>query len=181
MRNILSKNKGASMLLAICIFMFLAVLGFNVLAAASSNTNNTGVRLDNEKAMQYVNSIYEIVDGMICDGEFVIDGYLDTTPSPAGVKIEVGQVKTTSDLKDKNGNDIVVDVKFFKYGRDTLNGFSEGTAEGKIEAQVTVIYEGRSYSILTLYEKDSANSTENKVYYKPYRCGGVISSEHNGI
>ena len=57
------------MLLAICIFMVLAVIGFNVLAAASANTYNSRGQLANEQAIQYVNSIYEIVDGMIQGGE----------------------------------------------------------------------------------------------------------------
>ena len=65
------------MLLAICIFMVLAVIGFNVLAAASANTYNSRVQLANEQAIQYVNSIYEIVDGMIQGGEFNLDACLE--------------------------------------------------------------------------------------------------------
>ena len=96
------------MLLAICIFMVLAVIGFNVLAAASANTYNSRGQLVNEQAIQYVNSIYEIVDDMIQDGAFNLDACLEGEDAESsGMKADL-----SNKLEDGNGTEIDVSVKF---------------------------------------------------------------------
>lgn len=159
MRNILSKNKGASMLLAICIFMFLVVLGFNVLAAASSNINNTSEQFENEQAMQYVNSIYEIVDGMIRAGEFVLP---DDISGAAVDKPFV--IVTANNFKDKDN--IAIDVNIEFYNKRLMGS--------EIEAKIKVTYKNRNYTITSLYSK---GETSNPVKYNLKRCKGVESSE----
>lgn len=151
------------MLLAICIFMILAVIGFNVLAAASANTYNSRGQLVNEQAIQYVNSIYEIVDGMIQDGEFNLDACLegDETTS-SGMKAALN-----NELEDNKGNKIDVSVKF---ERD-----STVTQKNRIKAQVTINYKARDYSITSFYLQDKSLPAQTK--YTLLKCEGVVSND----
>ncbi|MFD1403502.1 hypothetical protein [Robinsoniella peoriensis] len=167
MRKALAKNKGASMLLAICIFMVLAVIGFNVLAAASANTYNSRGQLTNEQAIQYVNSIYEIVDGMIQDGEFNLDACLEEEGTEvSGMTAVLG----TNNLEDSNGNKIDVSIKF---ARDTN---ASVTQKNRIKAQITINYKARDYCITSIYLEDKSLPEQTK--YTLIKCEGVVSSDN---
>lgn len=151
------------MLLAICIFMVLAVIGFNVLAAASANTYNSRGQLVNEQAMQYVNSIYEIVDDMIQKGEFNLDACLEGEDAEAsGMKADL-----SNKLDDTNGNKIDVSVKFM---RD-----STVTQKNRIKAQTTIHYKSREYSITSFYLQDK--SLPDQIKYTLLKCEGVVSND----
>ncbi|MHA9739080.1 hypothetical protein [uncultured Robinsoniella sp.] len=163
MRKTLTENKGASMLLAICIFMVLAVIGFNVLAAASANTYNSRGQLVNEQAIQYVNSIYEIVDDMIQDGAFNLDACLEGEDAESsGMKADL-----SNKLEDGNGTEIDVSVKFT---RD-----STVTQKNRVKAQTIIHYKSRDYSITSFYLQDKSLPGQTK--YTLLKCEGVVSND----
>lgn len=141
------------MLLAICIFMVLAVIGFNVLAAASANTYNSRGQLVNEQAIQYVNSIYEIVDDMIQDGAFNLDACLEGEDAESsGMKADL-----SNKLEDGNGTEIDVSVKFT---RD-----STVTQKNRVKAQTIIHYKSRDYSITSFYLQDKVYPVKQNTLY----------------
>lgn len=103
----LKERQGTTMLLVVCLFLVLCVMGINLLNVANANVINTSREVEREQTMFYVSSIYQIVDGMIEDGKF----------SDASGEVPDQATASGGDaLKDTNGRDISVTVKFEKDG-----------------------------------------------------------------
>lgn len=146
------------MLLAICIFLILTVLGINVLAASYSNVQNMKSKYETEQSMQYVNSIYEILDKKIQAGVFVLGDYLSGTEADP---IKTNQVKLTTG----HSEEVLTRIEF-----------SRGNSQTQLKAEVFVKYRGREYCVTSIYEANGSGS-DGKVTYTLSSCKGVTSIE----
>lgn len=154
MEDVLKNKKGSSMLLAVCLFLVLAVLGINLLNAASANVNQSGEEYEKEQAMLYVSSIYEIVNNMIEEGEFS-DG--DSLPASAEAKGEDA-------FPAGDGEKIEVSIRFYQ--------------ESVIRADVTITLKGqdggtREFTVVTTY-----SNVGEPGKFKRISCKGLVE---NGI
>lgn len=100
MKRRIFNQKGSSMLLVICLFLVLAVLGINLLNAANANVSNTKAEFRKEQTMLYVGSVYDIVNKQIEDGFFMADDF----SLPDTVKV--------TGFRDRENKDIGVVVNF---------------------------------------------------------------------
>lgn len=148
----LKEKKGTSMLLIVCLFLILCVMGINVLNAANANVMNTAEELEKEQTMLYVSSVYEIVNKMIEDGEF----------SDAAGNLPGGGLTSTSlgSLKDGSGKDITVKVEF-----------QTGSTPIVVKTTITCVgsTEPKDYTIEGTYEKDNSNYG----HYRRRSCRGL--------
>lgn len=103
MKNRIWNQKGASMLLIVCIFLVLAVLGTNLLNAANANVSNTKTEYDKEQTMLYVSSVYEIVNDMVESGDF--SDSTGSLPSKA-------ETTASQPFLDGNNQDVKVSIAF---------------------------------------------------------------------
>lgn len=94
------------MVLVVCLFLVLCVMGINLLNVANANVVNTALEMEKEQTMLYVGSIYEIVNEMIESGAFSdpVTGLL-----PEKVKTSAGQ-----GFRDGNDKDIAVEIEFLR-------------------------------------------------------------------
>lgn len=100
----LKEQKGASILLMVCLFLLFCVLGINLLNAANANTSDTSLELQKEQTMLYVSSVYEIVNDMIEAGEF---SDAATGQLPDAVETTAG-----GSLTDAEGHPVTVHIAF---------------------------------------------------------------------
>lgn len=149
----LKEKEGTSMLLIVCLFLILCVMGINVLNAANANVTNTSEELEKEQTMLYVSSVYEIVNKMIEDGKFndaagnLPEGIFSSEPSGF--------------LKDGNGNNITVQVEF-------------KTTTTPVVAKITIQCKDssgmdKSYTVEGTYQKDNSGSG----HYERQSCKGL--------
>ena len=85
--NKLKERQGTTMLLVVCLFLVLCVMGINLLNVANANVTNTSREVEQQQTMFYVSSIYQIVDEMIIEGKFTdASGALPTEVTASGGK-----------------------------------------------------------------------------------------------
>lgn len=142
------------MLLVVCIFLVLAVLGTNLLNTANANIFTTKTEYDKEQTMLYVSSIYDIVNEMIEDGKFS-DAW-GNLPAEA-------ETSAAQPFYDGDGKEIKVKVKFVT---DTLpfTSYIVITARNAQGSDDT-------YSIKSTYSKASELGK-----YKRESCKGLIDN-----
>lgn len=146
----IKEKKGASMLLIVCLFLVLCVMGINLLNAANSNVANTALELEKEQTMLYVSSVYDIVNEMIENGDFydAVSGELKDMSTSAG-----------NTFRDAEGEDIVVEVTF---SHATMN----------VSATVNILLKNgnvtEEYVIESVYQEDPGMPGK----YKRLSCRG---------
>lgn len=155
MKKKIWNQKGSSMLLMVCIFLVLAVLGINLLNAANSNVSNTRFEYEKEQTMLYVTSVYEIVNGMIEDGSF---------SDAAGTLSDGAVTMDNQGFQDSRQNDIRVEVKFFT---DTLPIRAEAAigiinSSGKIETY-TIVGTYSKAGVIGNYVRESCKGVSDDV------------------
>lgn len=151
-KNKILNNKGSSMLLVICVFLVMTVLGINLLNAVNANVSNTKYEYDKEQAMLYVSSIYDIVNSMIENGSFSDD--MGTLPSEA-------ETIDSKGFKSGAGENIEVHIEFSK-------------ASLPIISYITISYidssgNNQSYTIKSTYSKSGI-----KGKYIRESCKGLV-------
>lgn len=149
----LREKKGASMVLVVCLFLVLCVLGINLLNVANANTVNTALEHEKEQTMLYISSVYELVNEMIEDGSFSdpVTGNL-----PEETKTSSGETFT-----DGNGKEIVVKIKFL-----------QGTMPVEAQIEITCIDSAGNpdaYTVVTTYTRGGAPGT-----YIRASCKGLV-------
>lgn len=159
MKRIFGKQRGSSMLLAICIFLILAVLGINVLAASYSGVQNMKSKYNTEQTLQYLNSIYEIVDKKICQGEFKLNGLWKA--EKVGQKISE---TTPVNLTIGNGKTVEAYVEFYAT-----------EASNELKAKVYMKQDNVVYNITSVYTYNGSASFGGTYALKC--CEGVSSYE----
>lgn len=152
--NKLKERQGTTMLLVVCLFLVLCVMGINLLNVANANVTNTSREVEQQQTMFYVSSIYQIVDEMIIEGKFTdASGALPTEVTASGGEL----------LKDQNGRDISVKVKFESDG-GRLTAWMQITCysrEGEPE----------TYTVKANYVKNVSGNYERE------SCEGLVSNE----
>lgn len=150
----IKERQGTTMLLVVCLFLVLCVMGMNLLNVANANVTNTSREVEREQTMFYVSSIYQIVDEMIIDGKFTdASGAVPTQVTASGGEM----------LVDKNGRDIAVVVKFHSDG-GRLTAWTQVTCysrEGQPE----------TYTVKATYMQNVSGNYERE------SCEGLVSND----
>lgn len=136
------------MVLAVCLFLVLCVLGINLLNAANAKTTNTALELQKEQTLLYVSSVYETVNEMVESGKFSDDdGMLPK------------EVVTTAGFQDGNGREI--DVKLT---------FAQNTMPVRADMDITIEDEkgtAQTYTVITTYSNSDGG------LYRRESCKGL--------
>lgn len=143
------------MMLTVCLFLVLTVMGINLLNLANANVSNTTLEYDKEQKLLYVSSIYEVINEMIEGGTFSkSDGSLPQTV----------QTVENQAFKDGQNQDIQVRIDF-------------KTDVAPIKAEIKITCENADgtkdeYKIISTY-----SNTGEVGKYKRESCKGLSDDE----
>lgn len=137
------------MILAVCLFLVLCVLGINLLNAANAKTMNTSYAQEQEQTMLYVSSVYDIVNEMVESGAF----------SDAAGRLPA-EVSSVAGFYDDCGKEIGVKLRFV-------------TGTLPIKAQMDIIMEDgkgmpKTYTVSTVYSGNGSGT------YRRESCKGLL-------
>jgi hypothetical protein len=142
-RTKLKEQKGTTMILIVCLFLLLSVLGINLLNAVNANVTNTPLELEKEQTMISVGSIYDVVNTLIESGELsdTSTGILPTEMNVSGFK----------DISDRN-----IGVKV-----------TADSSAGTTKVFVTITFEssGETYAVKSTYESAGGGKYRCKTCY----------------
>ncbi|MBO5292967.1 MAG: hypothetical protein J6B10_07305 [Lachnospiraceae bacterium] len=153
----LADKRGASMVLVVCLFLVLCVLGINLLNVANANVINTALEQEKEQTMLYVSSVYDIVNDMIEDGAF--------SDPATGLLPDTAETKDASGFQDGNGKNIPVKVTFHK-GAMPIEAHIEITCTGADGTAET-------YTVISTYSSSGVAGG-----YRRESCKGLV--DHAG-
>lgn len=145
-KTLMTGKEGTSMIFALLLFLFMAVLGINLVNAVNAKTSNTGREFAKEQELLYLASIFEVVDGMIQNGSFADAG---TGAMPLTAKADI-------ETPDSPGDKIQVEIRFKSSNAVTLT------------ANISMKYQSNTYLISGYYKKAGTGNQ-----YKLERCNGL--------